>query len=306
MATPMLETQFSALTDLSVALRAIFYDQIAGMNGAVAGQSVQQFFNRQTSKRAQEKNQGVGGFGNVPEFTGAIQYDNFDLLYGVTYTPKEYALGMAVERKLVDDEEYGVIANRARLMGISFDRTREVHAASVFNNAFSSSYLGGDSKSLCATDHPYSPNNATTQSNKGTTALSVDSVIAAETAMMGFVDAKSNPMNIIPDTLVVPVALKNTALTIVGSQARSGTANNDKNTLDGYNVVVSRYLTDATDWFMIDSRMAMLYLNWYDLVMPEFVDHPVSQFDLEYKYRGYMRYSFGWDHWSWIYGSQVA
>ena len=32
--------------------------------------------------------------------------------------------------------------------------TKQVKAANVLNNAFSSSYVGGDGKELCATDHP--------------------------------------------------------------------------------------------------------------------------------------------------------
>lgn len=307
MATPMLRNQFSSITNLAVALRAVFYDQIAGVNGKpIAGDSVQQFFNRQRSSDAQEKNQGIGGFGNVPEYTGAIQYDNFELLYATTYQHKEYVQGMAVERKLVDDAKYGVINQRAQLLGLSFDRTREVHAASVFNNAFSSSYVGGDGKALCATDHPRSPNDATTQSNKGTTALSHDAVVVAETAMMGFTDSKGNPMNIVPDTLLVPVALRTTALTITGSSLKSGTANNDTNTLDGYRTSVSKYLTDANNWWLIDSRMALMFLNWFDRVSPEFKEAADSDYELELRYRGYMRHSFGWDHWAWIYGSEVA
>lgn len=306
MATPMIRDQFTALTNLGVALRAVFYDQISGMNGAVAGDSVQQFFNRQNSNRAQEKDQGVGGFGNVPEYTGAIQYDNFDLLYSQSYQHKTYALGMSIEQTLIEDEEYGVMSNRARQMGIAFDRTREVHAASIFTNAFSSSYLGGDSKALCATDHPRSPSDATTQSNKGTSALTHDAVIAAAIAMMQFTDARGNPANITPDTILVPVSLMPTAQVIAGSALKSGTANNDTNVNGGYRVVTSSYLTDATDWFLIDSRMAMMYLNWFDRVLPEFVEDPTSSYNLEVKYRGRMRYSFGWDHWMWIYGNQVS
>ena len=33
-------------------------------------------------------------------------------------------------------------------------QTKQVKAANVLNNAFSSSYVGGDGKELCATDHP--------------------------------------------------------------------------------------------------------------------------------------------------------
>ena len=32
--------------------------------------------------------------------------------------------------------------------------TKQVKGAAVLNNAFSSTYAGGDGKELCATDHP--------------------------------------------------------------------------------------------------------------------------------------------------------
>ena len=118
-------------------------------------------------------------------------------------------------------------------------------------------------------------------------------------------DSRHNMLNIIPDTIIVPVALEPTARVILESVQRSGNANNDANINRGYNLVTSHYLSDAESWFMVDSRMARQYLNWYWRVRPEFVEDPTSDYNLALKYRGYMRYSYGWDHWAWIYGHTV-
>lgn len=299
MATPMRREQFRNTTNLELALRAIFFDtvQFADPLWNVAGVL--------ESGRAAERMQGIGGFGDVPEFNGAINYDAMEQLYRTTFEHKEYALGMAVERKLVDDDEYSVISQRATQMGIAFDRTATKHLASVLNNAFDSTVAGGDGVELCGA-HPYSPSNSSTQSNAGTSALTHDAVVSTRIAMMEFEDARGNPLNIMPDTLIVPINLIDTAQVIVNSVQRSGNANNDTNTNAGINVVASHYLTDSNNWFMVDSAMARQHYLWFWRTRPEFTEDPSSDFDLVMKYRGYMRYSFGWDHWAWVYGHAVS
>ncbi|MBK7181397.1 MAG: hypothetical protein IPH82_30175 [Chloroflexi bacterium] len=89
---------------------------------------------------------------------------------------------------------------------------------------------------------------------------------------------------------------------------KPGTANNDGNFVrsKGFNVVVWDYLTDSNNWFMTDSRLAGLFLNWFNRVDMEFAMDPTSDFNLIAKYRGYMRYSYGWSDWRWVYGHAVA
>lgn len=304
MGTPVTQASVDKITALGYALNAVFNDQLQAI--ASPNSLLNSLFNVQTSSAAVERNLGIGGFGNVPEFTGAINYDSFEQLYRADYTHKEYALGMAVERKLIDDDQYGVINDRARMLGLSFDRTAEQYAVSVFGNAFSSSYLGPDSKSLCATDHPYSPTDSTSQSNKGTSALTHDNLITAKQTMMRWKDSRGNAVPVVPDTILVPVELEESARVIVESQLKSGVANNDTNVNNRYRIVTTPYLTDTNNWFLIDSRMAGMYLKWYWRVQPEFQQDPTSDYNLAMKYRGYMRFSFGWDSWMWIYGNEVA
>lgn len=307
MAIPMARDQFENVTNLGLALRTVFYDQLRSVNEP--GSDLFQFFGVESSNRAVERNQGVGGFGDVPAYDGSIKYDDFELLYRKSYEHVEYAKGIAIERKLIDDEEYGVINTRAERLGISFDRTRYKHAASVFNNAFTASTdasTGGDTKALVADDHPLSPSDSSTQSNEFTYSLTYDNLLTVERAMMAFTDSKGNPMDVMPDTLVVPLALKGVAETIVKSPLQPGTGNNDSNNAAGYNLVVSRYLTDTNAWFLVDSRLSRTYLKWYNHTMPEFKESADSDYNLVLRFRGYMRYVFGFDHWVWIAGSNPS
>lgn len=302
--TPMIRDQFENITNLGLALRTTFNDQLSAVTEANVFNSM---FNVQSSARAAERSQGVGGFGDVPEYNGTLEYDSFELLYRTTYTHKEYALGMSVARDLIDDEEYGVINQRAAKLGLSFDRTVYTHQASVFNNAFSSSYVGADAVALCSDSHPLSPSQSgSTQDNKGTSALTHDSLIAAKQAMRQWTDSRGNPDPAIGTLLLVPTELMETAEVIVNSGLKSGSANNDANVNSTVRVASSVYLTDANNWFLIDERKMRMYLNWFWRVMPEFAEDPTSDYNLQMKYRGYMRFSYGWDNWNWIYGSEVS
>ncbi len=289
---------------LEPGLRRVYMDEYE----ALAGDSpVPAIFNVQNSTKAQEHDLGIGAFSNWRPYTGKINYQENEQLWKTTYTHEEFAEGIFVERSLVDDDLYNVINNRARGLAMGGFRKREVDAASVFNNAFSASYIGGDGIALCGS-HPYSPSNATTQSNAGSTALSYDAIIATRKLMKAFVDDRGNKIPINPDTLIVPLELEDAAWVAVQSMSKPGTANNDGNFVrsKGFNVIVWDYLTDSNNWFMTDSRLAGLFLNWFDRVDMEFAMDPTSDFNLIAKYRGYMRYSYGWSDWRWVYGHAVA
>lgn len=290
---------------LEPGLRTIFNLQ----REALAAQSrIPLMYSVQTSAKAQEYALGVGGFSDWTTYKGAIEYDDNEQGYKTTYTHQEYIKGFKVERRLVDDDLYNIINERPQGLALSAMRTREKHAASVFNNAFSASYVGGDAVALCSTAHPYSPSNASTQSNKGTTALSFDAIVNTRRLMREFKDDRGELIPVNPDTILVPPELEETAWTIVNTTLKPGTGNNDANFVGSRvrNVVVWDYLTDANNWFLLDSMMAKMYLKWYDRVPLDMAMDPTSDFRLEARFRGYMRYSYGWDHWAWLYGHEVA
>jgi hypothetical protein len=176
------------------------------------------------------------------------------------------------------------------------------------NNAFSDSYLGGDGEPLVEDDHPTNSADDSTYDNQGTSALSYDAVVSTLIAGHDLDDDRGNPLPVIYDTLYVPTALQATAYEIVNAIGKPGGANNDANFLAsrGLSVVVDPYLSDANNWFMISKPLAQMHLLWFWRARPELAQDPTSDYDLVARYRGYMRFSYGWDDARWIYGHAVS
>lgn len=291
---------------LEPGLRTIFEVQ----RDALAAESrIPMLFNVLSSSKAEEHFLGAGGMSDWSEYKGAIEYDDFDQLYKTTLTHKEFVKAFKVERKLVDDDQYGLITPRPRQLALSAMRTREKHAASIFNNAFSSSYVGGDAVSLCNDSHPLAPtHSADVQDNAGSTALSYAALNATRELMQAYTDDRGELMPILPDTLLVPPELEETANAIFRTMNKPDTADYHANFVGGWlsRVIAWDYLTDANNWFLIDSRLAAIHLLWIDRVPLEFALDPTSDFSLEARFRGYQRYSYGWSDYRWVYGHSVT
>jgi len=289
---------------LEPGLRTIFNVQ---RDALAAASKIPMLFGAGTSSKAVEYFLGMGGMGDWAEYKGAIEYDDMEQGWRTTLTNVPYVKGFQIERELVDDDQYNVINQRPANLAISAMRTREKHAASVFNNAFSGSYLGGDAIALCGA-HPYSPGNATTQANNGTTALSYAAVDSTRQLMRAFVDDRGELVSVMPDTLLVPPELEETAWAIWRTTNKVDTADAHANFISGFvrQVVVWDYLTDANNWFLIDSTLAKQQLHWLDRIPLEFAMDPTSDFNLVAKYRGYMRYTYGWSDFRWVYGHAVT
>lgn len=288
---------WSNFTNLALSLSALWERELVEMA------QVAPLFNRQSSSRAVERNRGLSSIGLVPKYNGSIEYEDMDELDLATYVHEHYVKGLRVPRTLIEDEEYNLIQRMVREHAQSFARTRAYHMASVFNNAFSG-VLGPDGKTLCATNH--STGAKPSFNNRGTSPLTHDNVIATIETMMQWKDEKGLVLMAMPDTLVVPVGLRAEAIEITQSVLRSDNANNAVNAAAGLGVIVEPLLTDSNNWFLVDSRASRTYLNWYDRIAPEFREDPTGDFDIEMRMRGRMRYSFGWDTHTWIYGHIVA
>lgn len=272
---------------------------------------IPRLYNVQTSERAYEEYVGVGGiapdsWGNYKN-SGVPSMVDFNKGYKTTFTHDEFIVRWGVERKLMDDDQYGVIRGYAEKLGISAMQKRETDAASLFNNAFTSA-TGGDGKALCATDHPASPSNISSggqQSNSATLALTKANVGTARTAMMNFTDDVGNKLAITPNLLLVPPALEDTALEIVNSLLDPSSANNASNPQAGrFQVASWHFLSDTNAWFMIDTVWANQSLMWFDRKPLEITLY--EQAAAQSTYEAYMRYTYGWNDWRWVYGSNPS
>jgi phage major head subunit gpT-like protein len=266
-------------------------------------------YNVETSTKAQEFDLGVGGLGKMEEWqtSGAsVAYEDFAKGYKTTYTHKKYSKGIKIERELLDDDIYSEITKRVRNLSQTVYYTCQYYAASVFNNAFSNSYPGVDGVALCSTTHPLSPGNATTWSNAGALELNANNLEAVRTNMLNWTDDKGNTLAINPDTLIVPPALRKTALVIADSDKEPDTNYNNVNVWHGtVDVIEWPFLTDPNAWFVVDSQRMKIFLNWFWRRKP--VLEQDKDFDSEVsKYKVVARFSFGWSDPSFIYGNNPS
>lgn len=274
-------------------------------------------FGEVSSTRRQESYQGMGTTGLVPPFSGSVPYVDFDAGYRTDILNYEFALGMQVERSLIDDEQYNEINRRAQAIGDSFDITLEHDAAQVFINAFTDSGTnrmgastnGADGVGLLSAAHPNSPRDTgTTHANEGTLALTLPNLDTTRQLHRALTDDQGNLLGVNPDILLVPPELERTATQIVAERAlyEPGSAQFDVNMFAGrLRPVVWDRLTDSNAWFLIDSRLMKLHLIWQWRIRPEF-DRATDFDGIMVKYRGYMRYGIGWDDWRWIYGQNPS
>ncbi len=274
-------------------------------------------FGERDSKKASETYQAMGENALVPPFNGTVAYDAQDLGYTTVLLNYEFAKGMVVERKLLDDDQYNIIRGRAESLGDSVPNTIESDAADIFINGFTDSGTnrfgqstnGADGVALMSTAHPDSPiNTGSTQSNEGTLALNLPNLDTTRQAMMNFTDDRGNLMGVNPDMLVVPTELERTATQIISQRAlyEPGSAQFDVNMFAGrLRPIVWNRLTDANAWFLMDSRLLKQHLIWQWRVRPEFAQD--GDFDgIQLKFRAYMRYSIGWRDWRFIFGQNPA
>ena len=301
----VISENFGAL--LLPGLRRIFYDQYAAL---AAESRIPMLFNVLSSTKAVETDRGVGAFADWREYEGTIEYDEMEQLYEKNYTHVQFARGFTVERALYDDDQYNIINKKPAGLAMAAMRKREKDAAIVFNYAFtdSAAYHGSDGEELCASTHEYSPTNASTQTNAGSTALSYQAVVDTREAMRAFQDDRANLIPVTPDLILVPPELEEEVHSIVSTLNKVDITDYHTNFVaaKGLQYMVWDYLTDANNWFLIDRGLMKMYLTWFDRVPVEFAEDPTGDYNLQARYRGYMRYSYGYSDWRWVYGHAVT
>ena len=258
-------------------------------------------FGVESTSKNYEKLSGMGGLTDLQEFDGQVAYDTPSQLYDVTTYFPEYVLGMKVQRKLYDDDLTGMMDRRPWQMGISVARTREKMGAGLLNDSFTTA--GGDGVSLCNDSHPYSPDDATTQDNAGSSALSATAIEATRRiAHTSIFNDRGELASINYDTIFCTVNKEEVAWEIINSRGKVDTAENNRNFHYGrYNLAVWDRLTNSNYWWMMDSKLAKMFFVWWDRVKPEF------NYDRDFdtyvaKWSVYMRCNYDFYDWRPIYG----
>ncbi len=268
---------------------------------------VGELFTVEKSTKQAEYNLGTGSLGIMDEWSvsgNQVSYEDVGKGFKQTYMHKKYSKGLTLERELVEDDQYGEIKKRVRLLTQTVYYTRQYYGASVFNNAFNATYKGPDAVALCSASHPNSPDDATVQSNATTGALNATNLETGRTAMKGWTDDKGNLLAINPDTLIVGPSNRKAALVIADSSGEPDVSDNNVNIWKGsVNVIEFDFLTSSTAWFLADKERMAAFLHWYDRRVAK-LEMDRENFNSEVgAYKVVNRFSLGWDDWSWLYGS---
>ena len=291
-----------------------------GLN-ALFGQSYDQYdreyeeiYAMEDSQRAFEEEVLITGFGAAPTKTEGqgVSFDTASEGFTARYTHDTISLAFSLTEEAQEDNLYDSLGKRyVRALARSMAHTKEVKGADVLNNAFSSSFTGGDGVSLINTAHPLAgggtlANRATTMADLNETSLE-DNLIDIST----FTDDRGLTISVRATKLVVPPQLVFVADRILNSPARSGTADNDLNAIKNTGVLpqgytVNHYLNDPDAYFILTTvteageGLKMFQRTPMETSMePDFTTGNI-------RYKARERYSFGFSDPRGIFGSQGA
>jgi hypothetical protein len=218
-----------------------------------------EIFITETSDRAFEEEVMLTGFaGAETKQEGApVVFDQASEAYTSRYTHETIALAFAITEEAIEDNLYDRLASRyTRALARSMANTKQVKAAAVLNNAFNSSFTGGDGKELIATDHPLA--NGGTFSNELATAADLNETSLEQSLIdiAAFVDERGLRIAIQGRKLIIPKELQFTAERLMKTPLRVGTADNDINAIKNMGMIpegyrVNHFLTDTDAYFIM-------------------------------------------------------
>lgn len=272
---------------------------ILGRSFRRRGEEYSKFLNIKTSRKNRETILKVAGLGlaQLKNQNDAITFD--DPLQGNTLSVNflTYALGVSISWEMFSDDLYGYMRQIAGELGLSMRETIEVLAMAPFNNAFIAT--GGnaiiDTKALCATDHPTIGPGLAAQTNKVTASLSHAAIRSAMIQFEKYYDDRGKLYDSIPKTLLIGPDNRFLAKEIFGSSDKPFTTDNEQNVLKGeLTPMVSHYLTDPLDWFILGDRH---FVDFFWRVRPVFRSFD-DQATLAAKFTAAMR--IGIKAWDWL------
>ena len=301
------------LKELLPGLNALF-----GMEYARYGEEHKEIYETEKSERSFEEETKLAGFGSAPVKNEgqAIAYDNAQEAFTARYNHETIALGFSITEEAVEDNLYDSLSARyTKALARAMAYTKQVKAASVINNGFSGSYLGGDGVSLFGVNsssarvgHPLV--NGGVNYNSPTTGVDLNetSLENAVIQIAAWTDERGLLIAAKPRKMIVPPALMFTAKRLLDTELRVQTADNDINALkqmgaipEGY--TVNHFLTDVNGWYLItDVPNGMKHFE--RIALQNSMDGDFDTGNVRYKARE--RYSFGWSDPLGMWGSAGA
>lgn len=189
----------------------------------------------------------------VPE--GQAYPPEFDRIPGfqLKVQPVMWGLGTRYTIQEAYTRQYAPLREHTRYMVASYRYAQEIEAAKLFNQGFTT-FNAADGVAVFNTAHPREDGGAA-QSNRPTAhkPLTPNNLMSE---LIQFHKIKSGRGNVMPVVsgsykLVIPPDLMFVAKEVLQSQDKAYTADNTKNVLGNFDVVISHYMDDTTNWFLM-------------------------------------------------------
>jgi hypothetical protein len=301
------------LKELLPGLNALF-----GMEYARYGEEHKEIYETEKSERSFEEETKLAGFNAAPVKNegSAIAYDNAQEAFTARYNHETIALGFSITEEAVEDNLYDSLSARyTKALARAMAYTKQVKAASVINNGFNGSYLGGDGVTLFGNNsssarvgHPLVSGGVNYNSPTTGVDLNETSLENAVIQIAAWTDERGLLIAAKPRKMVVPPSLMFVAKRLLDTELRVSTADNDINALkqmgaipEGY--TVNHFLTDVNGWYLItDVPNGMKHFERMPLANS--MDGDFDTGNVRYKARE--RYSFGWSDPLGMWGSAGA
>jgi hypothetical protein len=292
--------------ELEPGLNALF-----GLEYARYDDEAREVYDTESSERAFEEEVMLSGFGAAPvksEGT-AVSFDDAGEAYTARYTHETIALAFSITEEAIEDNLYDRLASRyTKALARSMANTKQVKGAATLNNAFDSTFTGGDGIELCATDHPLVSGNTLRNEPSTASDLNETSLENALIDIAAFVDERGLKVSVRGLKLIVPPALQFVSDRLLESTLRPATADNDINASrnmgmlpQGY--VVNHYLTDTDAWF-IKTDAPRGFIHFERMPMSTKMEGDFDTGNVRFKARE--RYSYGYSDPRCVFGSPGA
>lgn len=161
---------------------------------------------------------GLGGYGELPEYTDSLSYADASKAFVTTVCPKEHALAIPVSYKRAKIDVVGEADRTGVRLADSAFMTVLSEFYGIFGDAFTAT--GTDGEAWASASHPVdTSDNADTFSNLITEELSASAIATAQALGANFVTSDGLPFMANYDLLLVSPELESTARSICGDNA---------------------------------------------------------------------------------------
>jgi len=274
----------------------------------------EQLFNVQDTDKAWEEYFSVGNIPDPELFNGTVIYQDVAPGYHTKIEPVEYAGGIIIERKLIDDERYDIIEGMAGGLGEAMKRkqTKIAHEPFIYATSAAFTFMTSEEGVALASD------SHTTKATGVSTSTGFDNL-----ATLPFDGANLEVLRLQGlrlrsdigerfstnfDTIIYPSSLSRMVDEVVGTQSGLDTEHGNINTQYKKWKTIELPLLDDYDtksWGIVDSRRMKRFLYWLNRIGIE--KHMTVDFDtFMTKYIDYARFAWGFTDWRWIIWSNVS